>query len=303
MPIGSHLSVPLRLSNGRVYGTFCCFSFDPDITLNDRDLGIMKVFADLVAYQIEADVERTRGRAEKMERIKSTLQSAEPSIVYQPWYRLADMQIAGAEALSRFKSEPRRTPDVWFAEAADVGLQADLEVAAIRNAISGYKSVWRANALQLGVNSSPQTIIDRDLMREFEGLPADKVILEITEHVHVENYGPLLEALKPLRERGIKIAIDDAGSGYASMRHVLNIAPDFIKLDVSLTRNIDSDRMRRALASALIEFGQQTNCRIVAEGVETSSEMETLRELGAHKAQGYFLSHPLPLGEFRALLP
>jgi EAL domain-containing protein (putative c-di-GMP-specific phosphodiesterase class I) len=100
----------------------------------------------------------------------------------------------------------------------------------------------------------------------------------------------------------VKIAVDDAGSGYASMRHVLNIIPNFIKLDVSLTRNIDSDRMRRALASALIEFGQQADCRIVAEGVETTGEMETLRHLGVHKAQGYFLSHPLPLQEFLARL-
>jgi EAL domain-containing protein (putative c-di-GMP-specific phosphodiesterase class I) len=262
----------------------------------------MKVFADLVAGQIEADVERTRDRAEKSERIQAVLQSEQPSIVYQPWYRLADMQIAGAEALSRFKLEPQRPPDVWFAEAAEVGLQVDLEIAAIRRAMSGYKSVWQQKPLQLGVNASPQTIIDHDLAREFEGCPTDLIILEITEHEDVDDYKLLLNALTPLRARGVKVAVDDAGSGYASMRHVLNIAPDFIKLDVSLTRNIDSDRMRRALASALIEFGHQTNSRIVAEGVETNAEMDTLRQLGAHKAQGYFLSHPLPLSEFLALL-
>jgi len=302
LPIGSHLSVPLRLSNGRVYGTFCCFSFSPNATLNGRDLGILKVFADLVAYQIEADVERTRGRMEKTKRIQAALQSLQPAIVYQPWYRLADMQIAGAESLARFRVEPQRSPDVWFAEAGEVGLQVELELAAIRRAVAGYGPVWQRGAYKLSVNSSPRTIVEHDLAREFAGLPAGHVVLEITEHAHVSNYGALLQALKPLRAMGVKIAVDDAGSGYASMRHILNVAPDIIKLDVSMTRNIDTDRMRRALASALIEFSRQTACRIVAEGVETSGEMDTLRQLGVHKAQGYFLSHPLPLPEFLALL-
>ena len=90
--------------------------------------------------------------------------------------------------------------------------------------------------------------------------------------------------------------------GYASMRHILNIAPDFIKLDTSLTRRIDTDQMRGAMAAALIAFGTQTNCRIVAEGVETAAELRTLRELGVHAAQGYHLARPMPMDGFRKMV-
>jgi predicted signal transduction protein with EAL and GGDEF domain len=97
-----------------------------------------------------------------------------------------------------------------------------------------------------------------------------------------------------LRALGVRIAIDDAGAGYASMRHILSIEPDLIKLDMSLTRGIDQDRKRRALASALIAFAHETRIDIVAEGVETAAELDTLRELGVRKVQGYFLARPGP---------
>jgi EAL domain-containing protein (putative c-di-GMP-specific phosphodiesterase class I) len=130
-----------------------------------------------------------------------------------------------------------------------------------------------------------------------DGFPAEKIILEITEQDHVENYDDFSHALVPLRLRGVKIAIDDAGSGYSSMRHILNIRPDFIKLDISLTRSIHTDRSRRALARALVEFGRETDCQIIAEGVETEDEMKILRDLGVHAAQGWLLSRPVTIEE------
>lgn len=302
IPIGSHLSVPLRLADGRIYGTFTCFSYQADRSLNERDLNMMKAFADLVIYHIEADLETEKQQDAKAERIRTTLRSREPSLVYQPVFKLDDMTVTGAESLSRFRSEPVRSPDVWFAEAAEVGLRTDLELKTMRKALAEFQPVWKRAELYLGLNSSPQTIIEGDLARVFYGLPADRIILEITEHDHVEDYDALRRALKPLRAQGVMIAIDDAGSGYASMRHILNIEPDVIKLDNSLTRRIDADGMRRALASALIAFGRQTNCRIVAEGVETSAELRTLRDLGVHAAQGFHLGRPMPLESYRRLV-
>jgi GAF domain-containing protein len=110
MPIGSHLSVPLRLGDGRIYGTFCCFSFEAGPTLNQRDLLMMKAFADVVVYQIDGASERVRNRVEKTERIQAALLSEEPSIVYQPVFRLSDMTVVAAEALARFGGEPTRSP-------------------------------------------------------------------------------------------------------------------------------------------------------------------------------------------------
>jgi EAL domain-containing protein (putative c-di-GMP-specific phosphodiesterase class I) len=260
---------------------------------------MMKVVADFAAYQIDADLERLRGRSDKAKRIQALIQSSEePSIVYQPMFQLSDMTLIGAEALARFKEEPQRAPDKWFMEADEVGLKTQLEVKAARSALARYRSLWKRGPLHyLGINSSPETISEGRMLEIIEGFPAEKIILEITEHDYVENYDDFSYALAPLRRLGVKIAIDDAGAGYSSMCHILNIRPDFIKLDISLTRNINTDRWRRALARALIEFGQDTDCKIIAEGVETEGEINILRELGVHAAQGWLLGRPVPIEE------
>ena len=293
VPIGSHLSVPLRLSCGAVYGTLCCFSFEPDHSVNERDLALLSAFADVLACQIEGQTLDRRSRAERRERLAEAMRQRDPAIVYQPIFKTFDMSMAGVEALARFASEPKRTPDLWFAEASDVGMRVALERQAIRNAIDGFRDVWKTQSLDLSLNCSPQTIVEGELRRLFRGAPPERLILEITEHDHVADYGQLLAEIARLREMGVRIAVDDAGSGYASMRHIIHVAPDYIKLDISLTRGIEGDRMRQALASSLIEFSHQTGCQTVAEGVETSAELVTLRNLGVDKAQGYYLSRPI----------
>jgi EAL domain-containing protein (putative c-di-GMP-specific phosphodiesterase class I) len=126
-------------------------------------------------------------------------------------------------------------------------------------------------------------------------LPPERIVIEITEHTDVDDYEDLLRVLQPLRQRGIRLAIDDAGAGYSSLRHILNLRPDYIKLDIDLIRHIDIDPARRALASALIAFARDTDSTIIAEGVETASEFATLQALGVEQAQGYFLGRPKPL--------
>jgi EAL domain-containing protein (putative c-di-GMP-specific phosphodiesterase class I) len=128
-----------------------------------------------------------------------------------------------------------------------------------------------------------------------QNLDLSRVLLEITEHASVSDYDRLIEILAPLRALGLRIGVDDAGAGYASMRHILSIEPDLLKLDISLTRGIDRDLKRRALASALIALARETRISILAEGVETASELQTLRALGVTKAQGYYLARPMPL--------
>lgn len=293
VPIGSHLSVPLVFSDGVVYGTLCCFSFKPKLNLEERDLSLLGAFADVLACQIEALASAGRHRGEQVERIGEAIREREPGIVYQPIFKVFDMSMVGVEALARFSCEPRRAPDVWFAEAGEVGMRIALERQAIRNAIEGFREVWKERPVDLSVNCSPQTIVEGDLGSLVRRAPSGRIILEITEHDHVADYGPLLAAIERLRARGVRIAVDDAGSGYASMRHIVHVAPDYIKLDISLTRGIENDHMRQALASSLIEFGHQTGCQIVAEGVETAAELIALRNLGVDKAQGYYLSRPI----------
>jgi EAL domain-containing protein (putative c-di-GMP-specific phosphodiesterase class I) len=129
----------------------------------------------------------------------------------------------------------------------------------------------------------------------FGAAPLERLIVEITEHSTVDYYDELLAVLAPLRERGLRLAVDDAGAGYSSLRHILNMRPDFIKLDITLTQNIDLDPARKALAQALVGFAHDTGSRIIAEGVERRSELEVLRSIGVRKVQGYLLGRPLNL--------
>jgi len=293
IPIGSHLSVPIRLSDGRVFGTLCCFSFTADPSLGERDLKVIRVFAELLADQLDRDVDGQRTRNEKTGHVMAALAAGQPSIVYQPIFDLSTQRLAGLESLSRFEMEPRRPPDQWFAEAAQVGMGVELELAAIRAALRALPAM--PTHTYLSVNCSPATIFSGELEQALAAADPRRIVLEITEHDTVEDYPMLLAFLAPLRAAGLRIAIDDAGAGYASLRHVLHIQPELIKLDVSLTRNIDSDAMRRALASALIAFARESGARIVAEGVETEAELRTLKALGASCGQGYFLARPMSL--------
>jgi EAL domain-containing protein (putative c-di-GMP-specific phosphodiesterase class I) len=148
--------------------------------------------------------------------------------------------------------------------------------------------------LDLAVNASPETVLDPRLDTLLHSIPSpERLVLEITEHAAVDHYEAIAQRLKSYRTRGLKIAVDDAGAGYASFRHILNLVPDRIKLDMSLTRDIDVDPARRALAAALIHFSAETGSTLVAEGVETAAELATLQELGVNKAQGYFLGRPI----------
>lgn len=295
VPIGAHVSVPIRLADGHVYGTLCCFSYAADPSLGERDLKMIRVFAELLAGQIDRDMAGQRMRVQRTEYVTAALAAGQPTMVYQPIFDLGSHRLAGMESLSRFHVEPRRPPDQWFAEAAEIGMGVELELAAIRAALRALPSVPKD--VYISVNSSPQTILEGDLHSLLHSVDLRRVVLEITEHDYIKDYPSLLVVLAPLRACGLRVAIDDAGAGYSSLRHVLHIQPELIKLDVSLTRNIDTDAMRRALASALIAFARETRASIVAEGVETEAELRALKRLGASCAQGYFLARPTPLNE------
>lgn len=191
----------------------------------------------------------------------------------------------GFEALARFAVEPRRTPDVWFAEAAAVGLLIDLELMAVGAALAQFDRL--PAGVHLSVNLSPESVMSPRLAATLAGYPLERIVIEVTEHAPVEDYEILNAALGNLRAQGCRLAIDDAGAGFASLRHILRLAPDVIKLDISLTRGLDHDRARRALATALISFANEIGATIVAEGIETVAEVDALRALGVAFGQGY----------------
>lgn len=295
LPVGAHMSVPIRLSDGRVYGTFCCFSYVPDHSLNDRDLQMMRVFAEMTGHAIESDLELRRDRDEKAERIRRVFEQDELSIVFQPIFELKTGRTVAVEALARFSGAPQRGPDLWFAEAAEVGMGPELELLSVRKAFAQLSAL--PEGMYMTFNVSPSTLLSGKMGNVLRRAPLERLGLEVTEHASIADYAAVRRVLQPLRKRGLRLAVDDAGAGYSSLRHILKLKPDLIKLDVGLIRSIDRDPDRRALAVALIAFSRQTGSRIVAEGVETAQELSALKRLGVEKAQGYLLGRPMPLGD------
>lgn len=211
---------------------------------------------------------------------------------FQPIRCLASCQVVGAEALTRFDTPNGTGPEHWFSEATRVGLGAHLELAALAVALQAAADL--PAKIYLSLNISPGTSVDVTLpgLLENSGLELSRMVLEITEQARVDDYEVLNAALAPLRRRGLRIAVDDAGSGYASLRHVLMLRPDIIKLDRSLISGIDTDIAKYALGEAVALFAHRTEATVVAEGIETQAELQTLKGLGMISGQGYLLGHP-----------
>jgi EAL domain-containing protein (putative c-di-GMP-specific phosphodiesterase class I) len=248
---------------------------------------------DELASQLVRESKEAERQAERAARIRRVLAGEGLSMVFQPIAELRGGRITGLEALARFSQEPKQGPDRWFADAAEVGLATELELAAARAALAHFDQI--PQGAYLSVNLSPETVISPMFRDVFISTPVEKVVVEITEHAPVQDYAALANALGEFREGGGRLAVDDAGAGFASLRHILRLAPDIIKLDVTLTRGIDVGEASQAMAGALATFASKTHATIVAEGIETQEELRALRDLGIFHGQGYLLARPGPL--------
>jgi EAL domain-containing protein (putative c-di-GMP-specific phosphodiesterase class I)/response regulator of citrate/malate metabolism len=230
---------------------------------------------------------------ERNQRIVRALENGRGlDIVFQPIYALEDRRIVGAEALSRFSEAPERAPQEWFAEAGQAGLRGELELAAIRKALDCLPKL--PPSTYLAINASPSTAAGRPFRDLLATVDTGRIVIEITEHAPVDDYDRLNAALRPVRDLGARLAIDDAGAGFASLRHILRLAPDAIKLDRSLINGIATDRSKQALAAGLISFAEKADVAIVAEGIERDRELAALRALGVPYGQGFLLARPAP---------
>lgn len=248
-----------------------------------------------IAEQLENRRQPSRRRQLQRERVERVIEGREFSMAFQPIFDIEDGSLVGAEALARFGSLPMRSPQAWLAEADAVGLLVDLDLALARAAIAELPRL--PAAAYLSVNVSPETAVSEELPKLLGETDAARIVLEMTEHAPIDEYEGLREALRPLRESGIRIAVDDAGAGFASLRHIVRLEPDLIKLDITLTRDIDSDPVRQALAVALVSFAKQIDAAVIAEGVETQRQLDALRRAGIRYAQGFYLGRPGPMPE------
>ncbi|MEY2465428.1 MAG: hypothetical protein QOH64_3566 [Acidimicrobiaceae bacterium] len=242
--------------------------------------------------------ERAKGREEVEEfdrrrmLVERALATGSLTMVYQPIVDLREAAVVGVEALARFSCEPSQAPDRWFALANDVALGLDMELLAVEAVL---RDLDRVKGVFVSINASPALVTSGALDEAFALSSADQLVLELTEHTAIGDYPSLEAALLPLRERGVRLAVDDTGAGFASLKHILGLAPDIIKLDLALTRGIDVDPVRRALAAALIGFANEIGATLVAEGIESAAELQVLRTLGVRWGQGFFLARPAPL--------
>jgi PAS domain S-box-containing protein len=231
-----------------------------------------------------------RSLAAARDRLTAALATADLDIALQPIASLATGRLVGVEALARFRDG--RGPDAWFTEARETGQALALDKTAFLAALDTIDHL--PPDCYLSVNASPEVLTDPHFVQTLADsqVPMERLVVEITEHVMIDRYDHIRAALLPLRERGLRLAIDDTGAGYASFRHVLQLHPDIIKVDRSLVADLATDPARRALISALVLLARELDASVTGEGVETATELTALAALGVDAAQGWLLARP-----------
>lgn len=293
--IGSYIGVPIYLSDHSLYGTLCCFSERADESLTNKDLSILTFLAKFAARNIEKELNASKSQQDARDDIFDIIHNKQLSIAFQPIYDLKTKSIVGFECLSRFQTEPYYSPDYWFNKANASGVGEILELFAIEEALNLLPTI--PEQYYIALNVSPKHLTSFYLQDMLDKVPLHRVVLEVTEREAISDYQAFRNAIQHCRDRGMRLAVDDAGAGFASFQHILELQADIIKLDRSLIADINSDHRKRALVAALIGFAKETKSKVLGEGVETLAELEVLQELGAQTIQGYFFCHPLPLKE------
>ncbi|MBV9097050.1 MAG: EAL domain-containing protein [Frankiaceae bacterium] len=282
--VGAYIGVPLVLPDGEIYGSFCCLSHDTSETLSDRDVKFMQMLADLMVDHIAAN----RVLASEHDEIRQIIDGGQFVTALQPIVRISDGRWLGFEALSRFTTGAR--PDVVFAAAERAGLGVELEVATAAGAVELLPLLGERQ--YLSINASPGLILGQAAGAVDIDLPWHRVVSEVTEREDVEDYAELSRQLQPLRDLGMRIAIDDAGAGYASLHHIAQLHPDIIKIDRSLVAGVADDAARRSIITGFCALARDLDATLVAEGVERQVDLDVLARLGVDAAQGYLLAKP-----------
>lgn len=308
LPVGCHLNVPLKRGDGPVFGSFCCLSQNPDPSLTERDLDVLKAFAALASEHIERTNELRESHDASKRAVHDIIEGRRLTILQQPIVDLKTGVPVGVECLARFPDASERGPDAWFNQAAEVGLGLELELLAIELGLETIRYLPRDK--YISVNASPGSVLSGALEPLLAAIEDRSLVVELTEHHEVEDFDALKAALARLAPHA-RIAIDDVGAGYSGLRHLVDLAPDLLKLDMSLTRDIHKDLARQALTTAMVHYSSEIGAKLVAEGIECEEERALLAKLGVDYGQGYFFARPMPvvaaaqfmLGEGQATIP
>ncbi len=288
--IGSYIGVPIAGPDSKPSGMLSCIS--AVVTTNgDAEVRFLEHLAAAIA-ELENKAPVADWQRRIRDRVGRVLRGGHLTAVFQPIVDLQAARVIGAEALARFPAEPLR-PDIWFAEAESVGLGIALELAAVNAALSRFDEL--PDDVYLSVNASPALMRNEDFVVLLGSVDTRRIVVELTEHAEVDDYEELGAAIDRVRGLGARLAIDDVGAGFSSFQHVIQLRPDIVKLDIAITRDVDTDPARRGLARGLLSVAHDLGATVVAEGVETQSELDALVNLGIDAAQGFLLARPGPL--------
>lgn len=290
VPVGAHISVPIYLEDGKCFGTFCVFSRMANMALNDADLSALRLVTGIVSKLLK-DLSLAQIYTDKLEReVAYVISQKLVYAVAQPIVDISqDNRYRGYEVLCRVK-ELHWPPDRLFADAEEVGLSFELNALMIREAAELLHQI--PSDQYLSVNITPDFLASEMFLHTLERIDLTRLVFEITEHAFIAEYEDILENLRTVRKLGARIAVDDVGAGHSSLRHILKIHPDIIKLDRSLIENIDRDEEKQNLLEALLTFANCLKYNVVAEGVETTAELATLESHGVKLIQGYLFAKP-----------
>jgi PAS domain S-box-containing protein len=244
-------------------------------------------FAPSARLLLEKPLQDRQALARSRTRIETIVANGAFHPVFQPMVDLATGGPIGYEALTRF--DDGTPPDLVFAEARQGGLEQELESATLRAAVAASEELPAGRFLSLNV--SPALILAGDELRAILAARTRPIVLEVTEHATVQDYGALRSAFVALGS-GLRLAVDDAGAGVANFNHLVELRPQFVKVDISLVRGVNADLTRQALIVALLHFAGATDCHVVAEGIETEAERAVLEKLEVAFGQGYLFGRP-----------
>lgn len=290
--LGCYIGIPVYLPSGQVLGSLCCASSQPDPTLTQAAADELRNYARILGDQLahEGFVDGTVFDATG--RIADVLTTSDCiTTVFQPIVGLADGDLIGFEALTRFTGSDRPV-ELWFTDAARAGLLVELELETARRALDRLDEL--PPDAYLSINISPQTVLGPRLGSLLDQHPLHRIVLEITEHAAVSSYEPVRAALERHRHAGLRIAIDDVGTGYAGLGHLVQLQPDIIKVDRSLVETLDTEptSARTIAVEALARMADHLDADLVAEGIERSATLGAIRRAGFTHAQGYLLGRP-----------
>lgn len=275
-------------------GFFIAIGLLAGTTVDSLRRSIDRHVADHVQHELElATTPVAVADSQTARRVRETIDQGLFHPVYQPIYSLGTGQVVAVEALTRFEAEPAQSPEAWLDQAARAGMGTELDLVTVQAALDGAEAMLPTE-VALHLNVTPATLRDARLLGLLT-FAHRRLVVEVTEHAVIEDYERLELPCQRLRQHGIKIAVDDAGAGFSSLRHVVRLAPEIVKLDISLTRNVRKDPVQLALAGALIQFTRQIDAQLIVEGIEDRADLGAWIKLGAHAAQGFLLGHPGPL--------